>query len=928
MGNRVRAALATLSTAPWRRAPLLLWRRPGVLATVAGATAMLAAPVAAIPLFLSSAGSEGIAVQAEERCPRDTGATYLTGFTAAELRDPPPDPFAPLAGDLEPAVSWARLGVSLARPDGSTAPPMPLLARDGAVDHVEVVDGSPGPGLWISDRAAEITRLGAGDVATIVDPTLTVPAPRTPQMEPMDGRMEVPIAGVYRDLAGPARDDDYWCSHADLLLGVPDDLPPPLVLADRATMAGLVDALGVDTAPGAWEASLRDGLTPARSQRLVGHLACGSGAADRLSWCEDVEVAADGTLTQRVERLGLVPGQGPPHRLPDEVRTYDGAGAFVSEVLTSRLPYVTERTQAIQSSVAGGVVPVAVFAALAGAGLVAAAASLWFDRRRREVALLTVRGVSPAGMGVKAVLELAAPLVAGSAGGVGLAYGLVVWLGPSPVVEPAAVARAAAAGAAVLLAAALLVGAVVAVRVRRPQGGHHRLAWLPAVPWEAVAAGLTVVSYRRLGEWGVPVARGADLTGVDLLGLVFPLLFLLTGVAVAMRLLTLALHRLRRAGRGWPPALYLAVRRVAGHRAAVVGLVAASAVAAGVLAYATTLNRSLAATLDAKARTFVGSDVAASLPSDRQVPSALSGAATTIDTYWSAWVDDGSREKVIVLAVDPATFARAAFWDASFADVPLDELLERLAAPTSGRTVPALIVGADVRGTAEAGIVDVGTSEFTIEPVADVSALPGMKRQTPTMLVAAAALDDLGVGGSTTEVWIRGDPDEIRRELAAAGPTLRETRRFDDVVDRSAFLTVSWTFGFMRSLAIAAGVLTVGGVAVYSDARRRGRVLGYAFARRMGLARSAHRRAILGELAASVVAGCWLGLGLAVVGAGLAYGRIDPVPDFRPDPLLRPATAVVVALAGGAVLVAAVAAALAQRRADRDDPVEVLRAGV
>ena len=42
-------------------------------------------------------------------------------------------------------------------------------------------------------------------------------------------------------------------------------------------------------------------------------------------------------------------------------------------------------------------------AALAGGGLVAATALLWFDRRQREVVLLTVRGVSPAGMALKAV---------------------------------------------------------------------------------------------------------------------------------------------------------------------------------------------------------------------------------------------------------------------------------------------------------------------------------------------------------------------------------------------------------------------------------------------------------------------------------------------------------------------------------------------
>jgi putative ABC transport system permease protein len=132
----------------------------------------------------------------------------------------------------------------------------------------------------------------------------------------------------------------------------------------------------------------------------------------------------------------------------------------------------------------------------------------------------------------------------------------------------------------------------------------------------------------------------------------------------------------------------------------------------------------------------------------------------------------------------------------------------------------------------------------------------------------------------------------------------------------------------MQSLGFAAGVLVLGGVAVYLDARRRDRLLGYAFMRRMGLGSGQHRRALAVELTASVLVGCWVGLGIAVLAAWLAHGRIDPVPGFDPPPVLRPAVAVIVALAATSLVLTGVAAALAQRRIDRDDPVEVLRAGV
>ncbi len=50
-------------------------RRPGVLVTVAAACAVMTTSLAAVPLFLSSVGTESVALQASERCPRDTGVS-------------------------------------------------------------------------------------------------------------------------------------------------------------------------------------------------------------------------------------------------------------------------------------------------------------------------------------------------------------------------------------------------------------------------------------------------------------------------------------------------------------------------------------------------------------------------------------------------------------------------------------------------------------------------------------------------------------------------------------------------------------------------------------------------------------------------------------------------------------------------------------
>lgn len=892
--------MMTISSPPWRRAPGLLWSRPGVLATVAGACAVMAASVAAVPLFLSSAGTASVELQAAERCPTDTGATYRRGLTPSEVRAPEEDPFGPLTDALGPSNRWSRLAqVPLVGADPATPMPIWLVERDGALGHTEALTTTGGPGIWITDRAAEELDLASGDTAQV-------------------GTAQVSVAGVYRDLAGTSV-DDYWCSLADALLlevrGADLVLPPPMVLVDRETFADLMPALDVPRAESAWEAPLRGGLTVQDTEGLVARLACRAEAGPVLAWCEDgrppVGYSRQRDFTTR------------------EIPAVDDAD-FVTRFLDSHLPFVTQRSAAIKTAVGGGVWPMAGFASLAGAGLVAAAASLWFDRRRREVRLLIVRGVSPAALGLKAVLELSLALLAGVLAGVGVAYALVVWLGPSSTLEGAAVRRAVAVAALALLGAALVVAAVVVQRARALHPGRPRRLRLGALPWELPLGWATVVSYQRLGDWGIPVGRGANVSRVDVWGLLFPVLFLVTAVAVLSRLLALGLRPLRTISRSWPTALYLGVRRVARYRLAVLGLVAASAMAAGVLGYAASMNRSLDATLQAKAKTFVGSDLAVRVPTEAEVPSELAGRATRITLHWDARVDaGGGRLKAAVIAIDPATFETAAFWDDTFADDTLREIVDRLDEPATGGAVPAVVVGRGaITGRAEVAVVSGGTKRFTVEAIPDVRTFPGMRRPKLTVFVAARSLDGLDLGPGRTELWVEGDRARSLVALRETGTGFSEERRAAEIADGASFVTVAWTFGFMLSLGLSAGLLVLGGVAAYLDARRRDRLLGYAFMQRMGLRRGPHRRALLVELTASVLVGCWVGLAIALVAAWLAHSRVDPVPSYRPEPLLRPATAIVLGLGLLALALSVVGAVMAQRRVDRDDPVEVLRAGV
>jgi putative ABC transport system permease protein len=907
-GGRVREAWGTVSSAPWRRAPLLLRRRPGVLATVAGATAVVAASVAAVPLFVSSVGTAAVAVQVAERCPRDTGVTAMFAASSADVAGPGVDPFGPLAADLRPATRWFRRDdVRLGRVGGDDTTPAAILARPGLLDRVDVVAGAGSTGLWITDRAARNSGLDVGDLATI------------------DG-IELPVAGIYRDRAGSNVDDGAWCAHADMLLPRRRelDLPPPVLLVDHVTLASLMDELGIERITGGWESWLGEDVTVADVDGLIDDLSCRGPSPEALGWCA-------GATTPAVDQIVVGERDGEP----EPVEAQDPADVLEGR-FQSHLPFVARRSRAIQSSVGWSTWPVATFAALAGTGLVAAAASLWFERRRREVRLLLVRGVSPVGIGAKAVLELAVPLLVGTLVGIGSAGALVVALGPASAIEPSAVGRAALAGAGALALAAVTVAGVVTVRSRSgPATGRRRIP-LGAFPWELPLAVATVVSYRRLGEWGVPVGRGAEVTRVDVWGLLFPMLFLVTVVVVGSRLLAIGIRVLRPLSHSWPAALYLSIRRVSRDRAAAIGLVAASAIAAGVLGYAATVERSLDATLEAKTLMYVGSDTAVHLAYRSPSPAGLAQPSTEVGIYRDAWVDiDGERQGVRMKAIDPDTFGRVAFWDPSFSAVPFDEILARLSTSSADGHVPAVLVGAevDVAGATDAGFVNGRDIDMTVDVIDGVDAFPGMSRTGPVLFVAAPVLagvdglDAVDVRPDFREVWMRGDHGAALDQLSRAGANFIEDRSAPDVADRAAFQTVSWTFGFMRALGVAAGILALGGVAVYLDARRRSRVVGYALARRMGLTRGQHLAALAVELTATVVVGCVLGLAGGLTGARLAMSRIDPVPSFQPAPLLRPALVVIASLAVASAMVAGVAAALAQRRADRDDPIEVLRAG-
>ena len=62
-----------LTTLPWLRAPLLLWRQPGLLLAVAAGAFVAVLPAAGAPLFLSSARTATLHDQLDNTCASKVG---------------------------------------------------------------------------------------------------------------------------------------------------------------------------------------------------------------------------------------------------------------------------------------------------------------------------------------------------------------------------------------------------------------------------------------------------------------------------------------------------------------------------------------------------------------------------------------------------------------------------------------------------------------------------------------------------------------------------------------------------------------------------------------------------------------------------------------------------------------------------------------
>jgi hypothetical protein len=875
---------------------------------------LLSLVAAAYPLFLSR--SEGELLEAEIANPTITpyGAGMFYGVTNVRfeekvrrgsdvlLADRLDQEFTRLAAvgpHLARPVRYA-LGsvVALTLPGGIPAESGPvagwLFSGTDAARNVDVVSGSEEGGAMIPDLIADEFDLGPGDMIEMTGERRTV---------------NLRVGGVYRSLYSQPR-RDYWLPWSEQIFPQCADCPAPpqFILVGRRELADLTKAVGERDADLGWVAPV-------------------TGLPLTLDEAREVNAYTD-SLTREVTNRRTEIGRLFACCGRNYVRGTFFFGRRDTE-FRSAMPLVMREVERRAATVEGPLRLLLIAGLSVAAAVVAAAAAFAVAGRRTEAALLHARGWGPLRFATKSTLEAAIPVALGAAVGLGLGWLLISVFGPAP--PPASSARTASftAAAAAGAAALLVLGVVSGVSFLRTFVGHalgRRFAW---VPWEvfAIAGALWVLS--RLNAGGALIEdRRLDIRRPSALLLAFPVLFVAGFATLGARIGVESLCRTgSRLGRSSPVA-YLTVHRLTGLPRLTVLLVSAAALCLGVFVNAQTMVRSLRATVDAKAGVFVGSDVQVLVdyraPAQERFPLPITRSTRL---KYAGQLLPG-EVPFDILGIEATTMAAAAYWDASFADEPLADLVARLPSDGDG-ALPVLLV----QGGGDPATIRTAQTEVPIEVVGRAAAFPGVSSDDPVVVVDAGSLERrVGVQGNPflsanarTEYWIAGDTDEALAAVGELEAYPLATLTADEVKDIPFIAAAIDTFSMLNVLGLAAAFLVIGVLIVYLQARQRARTVSNVLSMRMGMRERQASLALVFELAAMLLAAFVLGASLGVGAGRLISPLLDPLQTIPPAPLFDAPLAVVGWTLVGLAVVAVAGGWLVHRRAAAVDLGEVLR---
>jgi hypothetical protein len=766
-----------------------------------------------------------------------------------------------------------------------------IFSGTNAERHVEVIDGDGSNGALVPDSVAEPLGVGPGDEIQL------------------SGTAVLRIGGVYRALY-KSPTSGYWSPWSEQIFRQCPDCPeqPQFILVGRDEAVRL-------------SRDLRD-----LEQRDLDY--AWVAPIDDLSL--DVDEARDvrayaarilGEVTDRKSRLGRL------FRCCG--RAYGGFFFFRRDAeFRSSMRLVLREVDRRTATVEGPLRLLLIAGLGVAAGVVAAAAAFAVAGRRTEAAFLHAHGWGPLRFAAKASVEAFIPIGLGAAAGFGAASWLIATFGPAVQAAPSAravsITWTVAAGAAGLVVLGVTSG-VSFIRTFEVHSLRRRLAW---VPWEILAIVGALLVLRRLNAGGALIEdTRLDILRPSALLLAFPVLFVAGFATLGARILVEVLRRTApRASRG-SPAPYLTVHRLTSLPKLTVLLVGAAALCLGIFVDSQTMVGSLRSTVDAKAGVFVGSDlqvlIDSNAPEQDDFPLPIT-RATRVKYAGSLSPDDVPFDMV---GIDPDSIVGAAYWDEEFSDEPLEDLVARL--PSETGPLPVILV----QGEGEPTGMAIAQIETPIEVVGRASAFPGVSSDDPVLVVDAASLERrLGAGGNPldrpsarTEFWIAGPTEEALASVGELEAFPLGTLTADEVKDVPFIAASIDTFSMLNILGLAAGVLVIGVLVVYLQARQRARTVSNVLSMRMGMRDGQARAALVLELAALLLAAFVLGAMTGVIAGRLIAPLLDPLQTIPPPPLFEPPIAAALWTLLGLAVVSVGGGWLVHRRAAAVDLGEVLR---
>lgn len=896
--------LGELRMAPWRRGPLLLLRRPGVLTALVAASFVAALPAAAAAPFVSSARNATLTHRIDDSCPYRVGpvtdsqvyvptsedvsqnhAQPVGVATFAEIQDEltqalgPGDGFAPPDSTLFTSTTHP-LVTETPDPTSDTPARVVLLSRPGAEQHVTVLDGPVGEGVWIPDGwAAEThTKIGSTIVFPYADDGLA---------ENILGTTRVRVAAIYRDLRS-SPDQPWWCGLKVEYRGPPgaefsNISVPPVFITDEKTLLQAVTGKPVNDGV---VVTMRTSFPVSDSHMTY-------------------EKAA--SLLPRITRMAASI-HADPNAINDQ-ETGSELGTFVA------------RARFTGSATVPGIAPITLAGVLVGLLMVAAAAVFWVLRRRRELTILSARGVGATALGIKAVVEALPALLIGAGAGWAAALALVRSAGPVPLVSGGATKTATLLAAGSLAASVLVVLVTAGLRCRSladerpPRHALHVLHW----PWELLLLVGAPFAWRYMsGATTIADPTGAgEVVHVPARLLIVPLMVIVGAAAFTGRLGVVWLRRRTRKTNPRSTASYIGLQRIAREAAIVVLLAGATAAPIALAAYGGTVTRSVKASVDAEAKLHVGSDVVINVPKGTPIPASLATQGTEVHRV-NGLVINGVQTDL--LAVDPTTFGQGAYWDAQINGQTMTRMLAPLRDATTA-PYPALAIDSVPGGDQEVAYPGTKPTDYDIQ---DVPTLPAAQGGYPVIIVPLSTfpLDNPGV---QYQIWFRGDPTEIRAKLDAAKTPLTYIVSSDELFVDTLYDPLTFTFEYLTALSLLGGLVTMVGLLLYLEARTPRHRRAYVMFRRMGLRPRTHRGALLIEIGIPLVAGLIGGLILAAGLAKALSGNFDVDVSIPPGTILSVPVAAVIAIGVAVLVLAVLAATYAQLRIGRANPSEVLR---